>query len=174
MKGGILRGLISALCLFAIAFVSVGCDARGKETTIDGFVCEKLFSENTTVSAQGGAIYGDYLFQFTDTMSDISVYDMKTGDKVFSTALEAVPTYHCNNVNFGVTKMFDGDLFPLLYVSMENINEHKALVYRITKSADRFFFNVVQTITYPEPTAFENYYPNCIIDGENGFLYLTG
>ena len=82
--------------------------------------------------------------------------------------------YHCNNANFSTKFYSNEDKFPLLYVSQQNNTVHQTLVYRLTgDSIDNINLNLVQTIIGPTPT-IDNHMncQDCIVDGDNGYLYL--
>ena len=128
-------------------------------------------AEGTT--RQGATIYGRYLFLAYNKNPMISVYDFPEKKHLANMVFTAVDTYHCNNINFGTQKYDPDDAFPLLYVSMENIAEHKCLVYRIQESSGSWTATLVQTITYPDPATVGAYYPNCILDNDNGVMYIT-
>lgn len=125
-------------------------------------------------SAQGAAVSGELLFQFYNTNPRISIYNLQTKQLVQEIPLTARKTFHCNNANFGNEYYDKQDTYPLLYVSMENEAEHKCLVYRITGEEGSMKADVVQTIIYPEPKVLSLYYPNAIIDAQNGCMWLTG
>ena len=94
--------------------------------------------------------------------------------KIDEIVLSPVSTYHCNTINFGKQKYSESDAYPLLYVSMENIAEHKLIVLHITDSDGTYNAEVVQTITYPNPTESLQYYPNATVDNENQYIYVIG
>ena len=104
----------------------------------------------------------------------ISIYDMETKEHIYNITMTPVSTYHCNNINFGSEKYDQNDDFPLLYISMENVDEHKCLVYRIQESSGIFSATLVQTITYPTPSVVSMYYPNCVLDNINKLFYIIG
>jgi hypothetical protein len=131
-------------------------------------------STETTAVVQGCTAYGKYLFVAYNTLPMISVYDLKQKSHIANIQMTAVDTYHCNNINFGSEKHSPDDTFPLLYVSMENIAEHKALVFRIQESGGTYSATLVQTITYPDPTSASMYYPNCVVDAVNKRLCVMG
>lgn len=138
--------------------------------------CEKYMTISTETSngRQGATTYGDYLFVAYNKMPMISVYNFKTRSHVNNITFTPVDTYHCNNMNFGNEKYDADDAFPLLYVSQENIDEHKALVFRITESGGVFSATLVQTITYPDPATVSAYYGNCFIDTLNSLIFIEG
>lgn len=131
-----------------------------------------LFTESD--GGQGACCYGGYLFQFFNTNNKIDIYRMSTKTKVQQITLTAVQTYHCNNANFGNEYYDEGDTFPLLYVSMENASEHKALVYRVTVTGGVFAVTLVQTITFPTPSNDFLWYPNAFIDCERSKMIIAG
>ncbi len=147
--------------------------SRPDDTKRLSFSAEKIFSltHKTPTSYQGAACYGKYLFQFSDHMGNVGVYDLEKRALLSVIDLKSNPLYHCNNANFGKK---GEEEFPLLYVSMENIDAHCALVFRVERKGEEFSLTKVQTIVYPDPRKAGVYYPNCMVDGENGFLYVMG
>ena len=125
-------------------------------------------------SIQGCAEYGNVLFVACNTMSVIAIYDLINKKILGKILLEAVSTYHCNSMNFGTERYSEDDLFPMLYISMENIAEHKAVALRITQYGDEYNAEIKQIITYPVPSSSEQYYPNCSLDNRNGYLFVKG
>lgn len=138
----------------------------------------KYMSIDTSVfgeqSIQGSCVYGNTLFVTCNTMSKIVMYDLVLKNKIGEIVLSPVSTYHCNTINFGKQKYSESDAYPLLYVSMENIAEHKLIVLHITDSDGTYNAEVVQTITYPNPTESLQYYPNATVDNENQYIYVIG
>lgn len=132
------------------------------------------FSKSSSQAIQGGATYGDYYIQFTDKQSSFIIINLKTQAVVQDTQLTAVQTYHCNNANFSDIFYDVNDIFPLLYVSMENIAEHKVLVYRLVGSIGEITLQLIQTITFDDPEICNCYYPNACIDNDNGLLIQIG
>ena len=132
------------------------------------------FTIASSNSIQGGAVYGDYYIQFTDKQSSFTIIDLKNRKVVQDTALTPVDTYHCNNVNFSDVFYSNDDLFPLVYVSMENIAEHKVLVYRLVGNIGEITLQLIQTITFDAPESCNVYYPNACLDNENGLLIQMG
>lgn len=125
-------------------------------------------------SVQGCACYGDYIFQFQDGFRNIYVYNIKSKEFVRTIELEPNSSYHCNNVNFSSFFFSSEDLFPLIYVSQQNNNEHKTLVCRLQgESIESLRLSVVQTIIGPNPSNKNHlYYQDSIIDIENGYYYI--
>ena len=150
--------------------------ARRDDSEELSFSAEKVFSESHKVSRsyQGAAAYGKYFFQFSDHMENVGVYDLEEKKLLGVTPLQMNELYHCNNANFGKAFWSEQDEFPLLYVSMENIDAHCALVFRVRKGNEGFSFTQVQTIVYPDPRMCGTYYPNCVVDGENDCIYVMG
>ncbi|MBO4795761.1 MAG: hypothetical protein J5553_00090 [Verrucomicrobia bacterium] len=136
-----------------------------------------LFTETHEVkdsSIQGAAVYGKYLFQFNNFRERCAIYDLETGKLVQTIELERDKLLHCNNANFS-RQYYDGsDPFPLLYISMENILKHNVMVYRLTGKEGEFRMEPVQTITWPKPEDCGCYYPNVILDNENGKIIQMG
>ena len=125
-------------------------------------------------SRQGAAIFDKYLVQCHNANKTMAFYDMETQKLIEVVETGAYSkTYHCNNAGFGKARYDKADFFPLLYVSMENIKEHKVLVFRIEKG-DHFKVSCVQTITFPNPEEIDVYYPNMVLDNDKGELIQMG
>lgn len=128
----------------------------------------------TTTSVQGGAVYGDYYIQLTDQFASFSIIDLKNKSVLQHSQLTPVSTYHCNNANFSDVFYDANDVFPLLYVSMENIAEHKVLVYRLVGDIGEITLQLIQTITFDAPETCHCYYPNACIDNDNELIIQIG
>lgn len=121
---------------------------------------------------QGASIWGHYLFAFVNEMKEINLYDMDADYRRIATiTLEGHKRYHCNTVNFGTEYATPSDPCPLLYVSMENAQEHKCVVLRMSLTEGVWNAKPVQTITFPAPSEF-GYYPNSYIDRENSRILI--
>ena len=126
-------------------------------------------------SPQGAAIFGKYLFQFHDHNPAVAVYDLETRTLAGDMQMTVTKTHHCNNVEFSDNYYRKGDEFPIVYASMENIAEHCAIGYRITRGPDgNFTARQVQKIVFPTPLEMGVYFTNIIIDNESGCFYVTG
>ena len=104
----------------------------------------------------------------------LSIYDIDTKTHIANISMTSVETYHCNNISFGSEKYDSDDLFPLLYISMENSTERKALAYRIQYANDAYSATLVQTITFPALSDDGIYYPNCAVDAVNNLMCIIG
>ena len=140
---------------------------------------EKIFfeahSREQKYNIQGASVAGGLLFQLHDGNKPMAVYDISGGNFLTEISLEPRKTWHNNTACFSGTPYEEGDPFPLLYVSEENISEHKAVVYRIKKGqGTAMTAEIVQTLVFPDPIEMGLYYPNIAVDSEAGFLYLTG
>lgn len=132
------------------------------------------FNIESSNSIQGGAVYGDYYIQFTDKMASFTIINLKSKSVVQDTTLSPVATYHCNNANFSDTFYVNTDVFPLLYISQENATEHKVLVYRLVGAIGEISLQLIQTITFDEPSVNEVYYPNAFVDTDSNQLVQMG
>ena len=140
---------------------------------------EKIFFETHSreqkFNIQGASITDGKLFQLHDGNKPMVVYDMKNGSFICEIEVEPTKTWHNNTASFSDSYYEDGDDYPLLYVSQENIKEHKAVVYRIKDvKGGGMSAEIVQTIIFPEPMEMGLYYPNLALDLDAGYLYLTG
>ena len=168
------RILALVVCLlFAVSFLTA-CTADDSERLNFSAELHMTETHEVTRSYQGAAAYGKYFFQFSDHMENVGVYDLETKSLLSVAKFEMNELYHCNNANFGKYYWQEGDEFPLLYVSMENIDAHCALVLRVERAGNDFTFTKVQTVVYPDPKESSVYYPNCVIDVDNGYMYVMG
>lgn len=131
-------------------------------------------STEVSNSPQGAACYNNFLFVAYTTLPMISIYNLEDQTHIANIIFTPNSNYHCNVLNFGPYKFDDADEFPLLYVSMENINEHKCLVYRIQNANNVYTATLIQTIVFPAPSTESPYYPNAYIDTINKKLYIMG
>ena len=160
-----------------VTFIAVLWTSMGMAQTNVSF--EKIFFETHSreqkYNIQGASITDGKLFQLHDGNKPIVVYDMKNGAFVCEIEVEPTKTWHNNTASFSDIYFEDGDDYPLLYVSQENIKEHKAVVYRIKDvKGGGMSAEIVQTIIFPEPVEMGLYYPNLALDLDAGYLYLTG
>ena len=129
-------------------------------------------ASSTTQPRQGAAAYGGILFQFHNAHPVVDVIDLPNKRKLQEIALTAVSNHHCNNANFGTTRYAASDPFPLLYVSQEQ--GQAILAYRVTVDSGIYGLTLVQTLALPTSASMGLYYPNCIIDGQGDYLWLSG
>ena len=122
--------------------------------------------QSGTSSRQGGAAYGDFLFQFHDTLATICVFNMSTGVNVQKLTLTAMANYHAGSGGFSRTFYDVSDPFPLLYIS--SMDEKKIYVYRLTGAIGSLSISKIQTITL----TMEYYLPNITIDAENDKIVI--
>lgn len=121
-----------------------------------------------TSSRQGGAIFGNYLFQFHNTLATIVVYNLAKKENVQVLNLTANSTNHAGSGGFGNEYYDSSDPFPLLYISA--MDERKVYAYRITGTEGSWSISIVQTITLDTSV----YIPNIAVDIENNMLVAFG
>jgi hypothetical protein len=122
--------------------------------------------QSGTSSRQGGAAYGDFLFQFHNTLATICVFNMSTGVNVQKLTLTAMANCHAGSGGFSRTFYDANDPFPLLYIS--SMDEKKIYVYRLTGAIGSLSISKIQTITL----TMEYYLPNITIDAENDKIVI--
>lgn len=121
-------------------------------------------------SKQGGAIYGDYLFQFHNTNTSIQIYYIPNGTLVQTLTLKKNTSNHAGSGGFGYF-CNPNDPFPLLYIS--SMKEGKIYVYRLLGEIGSLNIALHQTIALP-PGNELMYLPNCTIDRTNDKIVLFG
>lgn len=121
-------------------------------------------------SRQGGAVFGDYLFQFHNTLQTIVVYNLKNNENVQTLSLTPNSNHHAGSGGFGNEYYNSADMFPLLYIS--SMNEKKVYAYRIFGTVEgSWSIEQVQTITLDVKGL---YIPNIAIDRENNMAVVFG
>ena len=121
---------------------------------------------------QGCACYGGYLFAANDFMAQISIYDLSTNQLVNVITFEQDTQLHCNTIAFGKWKYDAADFSPCLYISQERSSQRKCMVFQVTYNGSTFSLTKVQEINYPTLNGSGLYYPNCMIDAQNGVMYI--
>lgn len=117
---------------------------------------------------QGGAIYGDYLFQFHNTLEKVVVFKLSTATNVQTITNTAISDCHAGSGGFSDSFYDSGDYFPLLYIS--SMGEKKVYVFRITGEEGSFSMTKVQEITLN----IDFYLPNITIDAANKRVVVFG
>lgn len=154
-----------------------GYDGPRVSTDERHFVATGKVSTITSVSCQGGACYGDYLFMFTENNTTCWMYDLASETLVQTIEIPSeergfVSQCHANTVNFGTEKYDADDPFPLIYVSTGYAagGYSGALAYRIVPTtesdATTYSLMLVQTIKFPGTGWTE------FITGEDGFCFV--
>lgn len=130
---------------------------------------------------QSSACYGDYMFTFSDKMSTMKMYNLRTKTLLATTTQTAKDSFHhCNQAFFGTEKYDADDVFPLCYLSVNNNGTTAGgymEAYRIVPTMgdsdyNAFSVTLVQTVTLPimsEANALGN--ANFVLDQRSGYLY---
>ena len=136
----------------------------------NAFTSEVIGSLSSGVSSrQGGAVFGDYLFQFHNTLETIVVYNLKTKNNVQTLTLPPISNHHAGSGGFGNEYYDSTDPFPILYIS--SMYENRVYGYRITGTEGSWAIETVQTITINKEGL---YIPNIAIDRENNMVVVFG
>lgn len=136
----------------------------------NAFTSEVIGSLSSGVSSrQGGAVFGDYLFQFHNTLQNIVVYNLKTKKNVQTLTLTPISNHHAGSGGFGDEYYDSTDPFPILYIS--SMYENRVYGYRITGTEGSWAIETVQTITINKEGL---YIPNIAIDRENNMVVVFG
>jgi len=108
-------------------------------------------ADNSIGYNQGGAIFGDYLFQLHTDNEAADIYNLKTGVQTYASMPSGV-TNHCNSASFGIEYYDEDDDFPLLYICTDNT----VFVIRVTESGGVFTFALAQTLTLSPGYSLDN------------------
>ena len=136
----------------------------------------KVTQYSSNFSYQGGACYENYYCVCCDAFESILIYDTKTM-KLVNTVNTGVndPTWHCNQIFFGRDFYSSRDKYPLLYVSMEHIDVHAIMVFRLVKLGDAYYAQQVQQITLEFSNEEDTvYFPNAYYDYDQDLVYYAG
>lgn len=124
------------------------------------YVSPVKVSTITSISCQGGACFGDYLFMFKEDNTTCWIYNLSTNTLLQTYTIPSeergfVSNAHCNTVNFGTDYYDLDDPFPLIYVSTGYASGgySGALVYRIVVNTESdvttYSLTLVQTVRIP-------------------------
>lgn len=123
----------------------------GKVTT-DSFVFNAAVlsvKQEGQCSPQGAAVYGDYLFYFSNNQSSTMIIRNIRDNSLIQNVVvqEENNSRHSNSMCFGHLKYDESDDFPLLYAG-GNLGDliNTVDVYRVTKSGNVFSITRAQTI----------------------------
>lgn len=145
-------------------------DIEGNEllSGVPEYQLSVLHSEQiaTGQSAQGLAVYGDYIFAFFTGTNMMKVYSLT--DYSYITEFSCTIIGHGNNLQFGDTVQSNG--FPLLYASDAGQTAGTNRVIYVV-SIDLTGCSLVETITLP---ASAGYFLNAVIDFEERIIYTVG
>lgn len=152
---------------------SVGYSYQGEKVSFvdNGFTSEIIGNLSAGVSSrQGGAIYGDYLFQFHNTLQTIVVYNLKSGKNVQTLNLTPISNHHAGSGGFSNEFYDSTDQFPILYIS--SMYENRIYGYRISGTEEgNWTIETVRTITLDIEGLF---IPNITVDRENNMIVAFG
>lgn len=170
--GGVTVPLAAEQGKVLASFVTDGIPAGLQRYTYNGapvkisnqrYVATAEVSTITSISCQGGACFGDYLFMFSTNMETVWMYNLATKQLIQTiTVAEGergfVSNCHANTVNFGTEYYDSNDPFPLIYVSTgyNDGTDTGALVYRIVATTENdvttYSLILVQTLKMPGTT----------------------
>ena len=140
-------------------------------------VATSVVAAITSITCQGGACYGDYLFMFNENNTTCWIYNLATNTLLQTYTIPPeergfVSNCHNNTANFGTEKYDSGDPFPLIYLSTgySSGGYSGALVYRIvattSDSVATYSLTLVQTLKIPG-TAWTEF-----VVGNDGDCYI--
>lgn len=131
---------------------------------------------SSNFSYQGGACYDKYYCVCCDCFETILIYDTDTM-KLVNTVNTGINNsyWHCNQIFFGKDFYSSRDKFPLLYVSMEHIDVHSIIVFRLMKLGDAYYANKIQELVLDFSKEEDIvYYPNAYYDYQDKLIYYAG
>lgn len=160
-----------------------GFSYYGEKIKFDNSFSYKNFSSGS-VSGQSSAIYGNYLFIIKDKLTNVICYNMAKRTVLYNlaTGFSKDSSWHCNQCQFGTLKYSQDDMFPVLYITVNNNSQGRCswVAYRIVPTLtdneiSSFTIEEVQTIYLPAMTD-----TNCLgnlniaVDAERNVLWGYG
>ena len=155
----------------------------GERIKLDNSFDFSIYASNG-MAGQSGACFGDYLFIVTDRLTKVACYNLKSKAMLYTltTGITSETSWHCNQTSFS-TKYYDSaDMFPVMYISMQNGSDGRcqALGYRIIPTLtdgeiSSFTIELAQTVKLPVMTD-----QNCLgnvnitFDTQNGHMWGYG
>ena len=123
---------------------------------------------------QGADCYGNYLFQFVNTNSNVYIYNLEEKRFIDTAVLPSDSRNHCNNVSFSNIFYNKNDLFPLLYVSGSSSGTYNHVqVYRVITNEDKITLQKIQEITLPDCNEDNHlYWTGVVMDNTNNYMYI--
>lgn len=155
----------------------------GQRIKFDNSFDFSIFASNS-MAGQSSACFGDYLFIVKDRLTQVAVYNLKSKTLLYTltTGIVSETTWHCNQSSFSDKFFSVDDMFPVLYVSMQNNSAGRceALGFRIIPTLvggeiSSFTLTQVQRIQLPVMTDI-----NCLgnvnltFDTQNGYMWGYG
>lgn len=174
---------LSSQDIFDNSVQEAGISYYGEKIKFDNSFSYKTFSSGSA-SGQSSAIYGDYLFIVKDKLTNVICYNMAKRAILYNlaTGLSKDATWHCNQCQFGTLKYSQDDMFPVLYITVNNNAQGRCswVAYRIIPTLtdgeiSSFEIVEVQTIKLPVMTdnnALGNV--NIAVDTERNLLWGYG
>ena len=107
---------------------------------------------------QSSAIYGDYIFAFTDKMAKVYLYNKRTQSLLYTlNQTEKDSLHHCNQSFFGTEFYDESDPFPLIYLTVNNngttaggyMEAYRIIPVMGAGDYESFTMELVQTVTLP-------------------------
>lgn len=134
---------------------------------------KKIVDISSYSNYQGGTCFRNYYLLCSNNFECILIYDTDTM-KVAHTIYTGMTNtdYHCNTLFFGSSFYSSVDKFPILYISMENVNQ--TIGFHIYEKGGVFSIEKIQTITLKFNDSNRLYYPNSYYDYEHDLLYYSG
>lgn len=145
------------------------------------YVATQVVSKITSITCQGGACFGDYLFMFKENNTTCWIYNLSTRTLIQTITIPSaergfVSDCHANTVNFGTEYYDSNDPFPLIYVSTgySDSGYTGALAYRIVATTENntttYSLTLVQTIKFPANSELGSWTE--FVTGDDGDCYV--
>ena len=141
-----------------------------------GVQVEDYFKRDDSGSQQGAAIYGKYLFLFSEK-GICNIYDMEMKAYLGQMEYEKSGIKHCDTASFGVYKIDEKDEIPVVYISGSQVNKlgEKGLiwVYRIIHNGQKWDMKLYQIIWTPIIDDVGSF-PDALLSNSDGCMWIIG
>lgn len=137
---------------------------------------ENYITREASHSQQGAAVYGKYLFLFSEK-GICNIYDLENKTYLGEMEYEKTDLNHSDTACFGTYKIEEKDEFPVVYISGSQVNKlgEKGLiwVYRIIHNDKKWAMKLYQIIYTPRIDEVGSF-PDAILSNSDGCMWIIG
>lgn len=137
---------------------------------------ENYIKREVSSSQQGAAVYGKYLFLFSEK-GICNIYDLDMKSYLGKMDYEKTDLKHSDTACFGTYKIDEKDEFPVVYISGSQVNKlgEKGLiwVYRVMHNDKKWEMKLYQLIYTPIIDDVGSF-PDALLSNSDGCIWLMG
>ena len=137
---------------------------------------ENYIKREAPSSQQGAALYGKYLFLFSDK-GICNIYDLENKAHLGQMEYERTDLKHSDTACFGAYRIDEKDEFPVVYISGSQVNKRgeKGMiwVYRIMHDNKKWNMKLYQIIYTPIIDEVGSF-PDALLSNSDGCMWIMG